>query len=443
MEKKKLSRRGFLKTASAAAAGSFLFPYVIKSSALGAESVASPSNRIVVGCIGVGPQGSYDMSNFLAQQDVQVVAVCDVKSNVLSNAADQVNNHYGNKDCKKYSDFRDLLARDDIDAVLIATPDHWHILIAIAAAKAGKDMYLEKPLGVSLHEDKALFDTIKKFNRVFQFGTQQRSDKNFRLACELARNEYIGKLHTINNWCPGSIEGGSTEPAPVPEWLDYQMWLGPAPFTPYTPDRCSNSLWWFISDYSLGWISAWGVHPLDIVLWGGGDKTKGNLQIEGNAVWPKQGVCDTAIDWNVTCHWDTGITMNYTANPIPDEWQKRYKRVSDHGTAFEGSEGWVHVDRAGINAYPESLLKVKFKPSDLRLINSNHHVRNFIDCVKSRSQTVCSIDDALAADTLCHLSDIATKVNTKLNWDAQKSVFTNSDAANRFLNRAMRSPWHL
>lgn len=443
MRRKHISRRSFLKKTATVAAGGIFFPYLVKSSALGKSATVSPSNRIIVGCIGVGPQGNYDMGNFLAQQDVQVVAVCDVKRNVLEGVVNRVNNHYGNKDCKPYRDFREILARDDIDALLIATPDHWHVPIAVAAARAGKDMYLEKPMAVSVYEDKALLDAVGRYKVVFQFGTQQRSSRQFLLACELARNEYIGRLHTINTWCPGGIEGGSTRPVPVPDWLDYEMWLGPAPYSAYTPERCSNRYWWFISDYSLGWISAWGVHPLDIVLWGGGDKTKGNLEIEGEAVWPKKGVCDTQIDWNLKCKWESGVQMNYTAWPIPGQWSRRYARVADHGTAFEGTKGWVHVDRAGINAYPEKLLKVNFKPNDLRLYKSNHHVRNFIDCVKSRRKTVCPIEDAVGADILCHLSDIATKVGTRLRWDAQKERFVNNETANRLLVRAMRSPWHL
>jgi len=443
MNREQISRRGFLKKTATAAAGTVFFPYIIKSSALGQNGSVSANNCITMGCIGVGPQGSYDMSNFLAQDDVRVVAVCDVKKNVLEEAASQVNNHYGNKDCKSYSDFRELLARNDVDALLIATPDHWHVPVALAAAKAGKDIYLEKPLSPSLYENKALQEAAKRYGIVFQFGTQQRSSWQFLLACELARNEYIGKLHTINTWCPGGIEGGSVEIVPVPDWLDYEMWLGPAPYSPYTPDRCSNSLWWFISDYSLGYISAWGVHPLDIVLWGGGEKTKCNLEIEGKAVWPKRGVCDTQIDWDVVCNWDSGVKMNYTAWPIPNEWRSKYGRVSEHGTAFEGSEGWVYVDRAGINAYPQSLLKVKFGPNDLRLQKSNHHVRDFIDCIKSRHKTVCTIDDAVEADKLCHLSDIATKMGVPLKWDARKNSFTNNETANNFLTRAMRSPWFI
>lgn len=443
MERKHISRRRFLKGAATAAAGGIFFPYVVKSSALGKAGTVLPSNRIIVGCIGVGPQGSYDMGNFLAQQDVQVVAVCDVKKNVLEGSLNRVNSHYGNKDCKGYGDFREVLDREDIDALLIATPDHWHVPIAIAAAGRGKDMYLEKPMGVSMYEDNALLDAVNRYKVVFQFGTQQRSSWQFLLACELARNEYIGRLHTINTWCPGGIEGGSTQPAPVPDWLDYQMWLGPAPYSPYTPERCSNSLWWFISDYGLGWISAWGVHPLDIVLWGGGEKTKGNLEIEGDAVWPKIGVCDTQMDWNIRCRWDSSVVMNYTAWPIPDEWRSRYGRVSDHGTAFEGTEGWVHVDRAGINAYPKSLLKMNFGPNDLRLHRSNHHVRDFLNSVRSRRKTACSIETAVAADILCHLSNIATKVGTRLKWDAEKQRFVSNEAANRYLSRAMRSPWRL
>jgi len=233
-----ISRRKFLKRA----AGAVGFPYIVSSSALGKDANVAASNRITVGCIGVGPQGTGVMRNFLAQEDARVVAVCDVKSNVLREAQERVNKHYQGTGCAAYNDFRKLIARDDIDVVLAATPDHWHVLVALAAVKAGKDVYLEKPMGLSLAQDQALRAAVHRHGRVFQFGTQQRSNRNFRFACELALNGRIGKLHTINVWSPGSSQGGSPEPVPVPQWLDYNMWLGPAPYTPYTKDRCSTSL---------------------------------------------------------------------------------------------------------------------------------------------------------------------------------------------------------
>ncbi|MHC4170761.1 MAG: Gfo/Idh/MocA family protein, partial [Planctomycetota bacterium] len=261
MNKNTSNRRQFLRQAAGAAAGAVALPYVVSSSALGAAGAVAPSERITVGAVGVGPQGTGVMRNFLRQPDAQVVAVCDVKSNVLKARQDLVNKHYKSTGCKAYKDFREVMARDDIDVILAAPPDHWHVLIALAAVKSGKDVYLEKPMGLSLAQDQALRTAVHRNGRVFQFGTQQRSGRNFRFACELALNGKLGKLHTINVWSPGSNQGGDPTPVSVPEWLDYERWLGPAPFTPYTKDRCSNKLWWFISDYALGFIAGWGIHP--------------------------------------------------------------------------------------------------------------------------------------------------------------------------------------
>jgi len=438
-----ISRRKFLKHAAGAAAGAVSFPYVVSSSALGGAGNVAASNRITVGCIGVGPQGTGVMRNFLAQKDARVVAVCDVKNHVLQAAQELVNKHYQGTGCAAYNDFRKLIARDDIDVVLAATPDHWHVLVALAAVKAGKDVYLEKPMGLSLAQDQALRAAVHRHGRVFQFGTQQRSNRNFRFACELALNERIGKLHTINVWSPGSSQGGSLEPVPVPQWLDYNMWLGPAPFTPYTKDRCSNKLWWFISDYALGFIAGWGVHPLDIALWGGGEKVACPVEIEGKGVWPTEGVCDTAMNWNVVCKYDSGVTMNFTGDPFPEEWKKRYGRTTSHGTAFEGTDGWVHVDRSGINAYPKELLTTEFGPNEINLYKSSNHVRNLLDCVKSRNDTICPIDVSVQADIICHISDIAIRLEQKIKWDPKTERFVNNEPANRRLSRPMRSPWTL
>jgi predicted dehydrogenase len=443
MTEKIVQRRQFLKRAAGATAGAVVFPYVIPASALGNAGNVAASERITVGCIGVGPQGSGDMGNFLKQNDAQVVAVCDVKSNVLKGAQDRVNKYYRKTGCAAYKDFRELLARDDVDVVLAATPDHWHVLVALAAVRAGKDVYLEKPMGLSLAQDQALRAAVHRQGRVFQFGTQQRSSRNFRFACELVRSGRIGKLHTINVWSPGSSQGGDPTPVPVPGWLDYEMWLGPAPFTPYTKDRCSNKLWWFISDYALGFIAGWGVHPLDIALWGGGEKVACPVEIEGKGVWPTQGVCDTAMNWNVVAKYDSGVTMNFTGNPYPEQWKNRYGRTTDHGTAFEGTEGWVHVDRSGLNASPKELLTTELGPNDVHLYESNNHVRNLLDCVKTRADTICPIDVAVQADIICQISDIAIRLEQKLRWDPKAERFVNSDAANRRLSRTMRSPWTL
>jgi len=440
MKKETINRRRFLQCAGGATVA---FPYVVSSASLGKAGGTAASERITVGCIGVGPQGTGVMRGFLGQKNAQVVAVCDVKSNVLQNRQELVNKHYQGKGCKAYKDFRELVARDDIDACLVATCDHWHVLTSLAAVREGKDVYMEKPMGLSLEEDQAMRKAVQRYGRIFQFGTQQRSSRNFRFACELVRNERIGKLHTINVWSPGSSQGGDPTPVPVPEWLDYNLWLGPAPKKPYTKDRSSNRIWWFVSDYAIGFIAGWGIHPVDIALWGASDKLQGPWEIEGTGKFPTKGVCDTAMNWDVTLKFGSGVKMKFTGNPFPQEWKTRYGRTTGHGTAFEGSQGWVHVDRGGINAHPKSLLETKWGPNDIQLYESRHHVRNFLDCIKTRKPAICPVDEAVQGDIVCMISDVAIRLKRKLKWDPKKETFLNDGAANQRLTRAMRAPWSL
>jgi predicted dehydrogenase len=455
------TRRQFLKQTTGLALCAVGIPSIVPASALGRAGTVAPSNRIVVGCIGVGPQGQGDMSGFLNQKDAQVVAVCDVKTEQLELARNAVNKRYQNNDCATYGDFRELVARKDIDACLIATPDHWHVLVAQAAARNGKDVYVEKPMGLSLGEDWALRKDVHRYKRIFQFGTQQRSGRLFRTACELVRNGRIGKLKHINVWAPGSAPGGSTNVVPVPAGLNYDMWLGPAPFRPHTQDLCSadgaKKTWWFISDFALGFVAGWGIHPIDIAVWGA-DLFSGPIEVEGRGTFHCEGACNTATVWNIDLKFASGVTMKFVGvpnggnqdKPTSDtwpqeaEWKQRYRRISSHGTAFEGTDGWVHIDRGGINLQPENLIDENPDNFKVQLVRSPDHVRNFLDSVKSRADTVCPIDESVRSDSLCHISEIAMRLNRKVVWDPKKEHFIDDEEANlRLRSRKMRSPWHL
>ncbi|UCG55999.1 MAG: Gfo/Idh/MocA family oxidoreductase [Phycisphaerales bacterium] len=465
MKAKHSSRRDFLRKTAHVALGTLSFPYIIPSSALGQADQVAASNRITVGNIGVGNQGGALLRGFLGKPDVQIVAVCDVHTTKCRGTRNLVEKQYSDKygknaysGCSAYNDFRELVARPDVDAVVVATPDHWHVPISLAAARAGKDIYLEKPIGLSMVENQTLRDVMTRYGTVFQFGTQQRSDFEFRRACELVRNGRIGKIHSVNVWSPSSDSGGSTAPAPVPPELDYDMWLGPAPSVPYTKDRCSNvnpffsspyKIWPFISDYCLGWIAGWGVHPLDIALWGAEEELTGMLEVKGKGTFPAEGACDTATNWDVVLVFAaSGLRINFkgiggTNGPAPAEWRKRYGRTGAHGTAFEGTEGWIHVRRGHIDANPKQLLQSEIRPNEIQLYKSNDHIRNFLDCVKSRARTICPIDTAMQVDTLCHLSNIATLLQRRITWDTEKERFEEDAGASRLLVRSMRSPWHL
>jgi len=458
-----ISRRTFLRTAGTAALASTMLPTIVPGSALGKDGAVSPANRITLGVIGCGPQGRGDMGNFLNEKDCQVVAVCDVKADQLGLAKQAVDQRYQNEDCRPYHDFRDLVGRQDIDACLIATPDHWHVLVALAAANSGKDVYVEKPLGITLEEGRVLRKEVRKHKRVFQFGTQQRSSRMFWQACQLVRNNRIGKLRQINVWSPGSAPGGSCRQVPPPPGLDYDLWLGPAPAIPHTENRCSDvanlKTWWFISDHALGFIAGWGIHPVDIALWGGGDLLGGTVEVQGRANFHNaEGVCDTATVWEVDFTFGSGVSMKFVGVPnghnqdgptgdpwlYQDEWKARYRRIETHGTAFEGSDGWVHVDRSGINLQPQDLIDVDPATLKVSLVHSPGHARNFLDCIKSRTDTVCPIEAAAASDTLCHLADAATRLGRKLKFDFKTEKFVDDETANQRLKaRPMRKPWHL
>jgi predicted dehydrogenase len=458
----RLNRREFISTTGAAIVA-VAFPTIIPASAIGQGGTVAPSNRVALGVIGCGPQGQGDMGIFMNQKDCQVVAVCDVKNDQLEQARAAVNGHYQNQDCRTYHDFRELLARPDIDACLIATPDHWHVLAALTAVRAGKDVYVEKPLAVTLGEGQVLRAAVQRHKRVFQFGTQQRSERVFRVASELARNGLLGQIKHINVWAPGSAPGGSLEVVPVPEGWDYDLWLGPAQYRPYTQDRCSadggKKTWWFTSDYALGFIAGWGIHPMDIALWGAGDLMDGMVTVEGRGDFLlAEGVCDTATIWEVDYQFASGLTVKFVGVPNGGnagagtgepflhgaEWKQRYGEITTHGTAFEGSDGWAEVHRGGLNLHPESLSDVKADDLKVKLTRSSNQAGNFLDCVKSRAETVSPIEAAVKCDALCHIADIAIRLNRKLTFDMNKEHFVGDDAANRRLKaRPMRKPWKL
>jgi len=428
---KHLTRRAFLKGAAVSAGAALALPTIVPSSVFGA---AAPSNRVILGHIGVGGQGSGLLGGFLGLAQGQCVAICDPIKQRREGQAARVESHYASrsdkgtyKGCKAYNDFRDLLARDDLNAVVIATPDHWHVPTALAAVKAGKDVYVEKPLGVSVAENKALRGAVHRHGAIFQYGTQQRCfNTQCGFACELVRNGYIGELKAIHVVAPDGATGGDPTPQPVPEGLDYDLWLGPAPVKPYTHDRVFGGGRWFIYDYALGFIAGWGAHPLDIAHWG---YPHIPVEYEGTGVIPTEGLFDTIVHWDVRGRYAGGV--EFTLKPGGDK------------TTFVGTEGWVAPSRGGISAEPESLLKVKIKPTEVHLLQENHHYQNFLSAVLSRKTPASDIDSAVQSDFISHLSDIAIRTGRKIKWDPKTEQIVGDEQASRMLSRALRSPWRL
>jgi len=369
--------------------------------------------------------------------------VCDVNRDKREAAAKIVTQHYAaggrgsGKPGDAYNDFRELLARDDCDAVVICPQDHWHAPIAVAAARAGKDIYCEKPLGVAVTECAAIRDAVRRYERVFQTGTQQRSDAKFRHASNLARFGYLGKVHTVEVAAPGPqyqprYEGPVTG-APVPEGFDYEMYVGPARMRPFTPYAIDWPGWYLIWDYCAGFIVNWGVHHLDIAHWGCPSISEQPCRVRCRSVYRTHPVCDNISSWQADFVFDDGLKMQFTDtdNPLPQ------------GTRFIGDEGWVHVNRAGIEAEPASLLEVRIPPEKPSLCESNHHQADFIDCVLKRRDPVAPVEAGHVASYLGMIAETAGRLQCELRWDPAAEQFAGNSEANRLLIRPMRSPWRV
>ncbi len=453
MSTKSVSRRGFLKASAAALAA----PSIVTAPALGQGAIPPASERLALGFVGVGWRGNDLVKSFLALPQAQCVAVSDAFTSRRRSTAAAIDAYYAARSesasyrgSAMHADFRDLLERADIDAVVVATPDHWHVPVALYAVRAGKDVYVEKPLGVSVAWGQLLRGELERSGAVFQFGTQQRSDERFRQACELARGGQLGTLERIEVWAPGMRapghyeslyrDGGSTEAIPVPEDLDYEMWLGPAPKSPYTKDRCTHEGANHVYDNSLGYIAGWGVHPLDIALWGHDAAGTAPVEYEGTGVLPAQGLYNTVAEWDVRCRFAGGVALHFmdtrTARPVVEA----YRPMNEHGTTFFGAEGWVSVDRSGIHASDPALLQAE---RAARLPASVNHSLNFLECIKSRAATVSPFSSAMQSYVISHLSDLAIRLGRRIAWNPQSERVEGDEEAQRLLDRPLRSPWRL
>jgi len=428
---KKITRRRFIKKACCASSP-LVLPYLLPRSLFGKTPVR-PSERITMGAIGIGSQGTYDLKAFLQLPDAQIVAVCDVSRPALQRGLKLVNDKYGGADCRAYHDFQDMLQREDIDAVSIVTPCHWHSIMSLAAVRAGKDIFMEKPVALSLQEGRMLREAVHRYDTVFQLGTQQRSGRNFRFACELVLNGRLGRLHTVK---VGSAHGRVTAnmpPVPVPDGLDYDRWLGPALWSPFNEKKMIRGYHEHMSDYSLGMIHCWGIHHLDIAQWGAGTQNTGPSEIWGTGTFPPDGTCDCMLGWDVTMKFDDDLTISFT-----DDTR------NPHGVRFEGDRGWVFVNRGTLKAQPDSLLKEQIGHQEHRLPVSTNHFQNFLDAVRTGERPISPIDVAVRSDSLCHLSYISVQLGRKLSWNPEREQFIDNTQADRqSLPRPMRSPWHL
>jgi predicted dehydrogenase len=433
----KILRRDFLKTLPLAAAGLMGFPSIVPAKVLGRSGQIPPSDKIVMAGIGFGMMGIPNMEAFLNKDQVRWVAVCDLDDKPLARAKELVDTHYGNRDCAPYHDFRELCQRKDLDAVSLAVPDHWHALVAITCARAGYDIYGEKPLTHSLVEGRALCDAVQHYARVWQTGSWQRSVDNFHHASELVSSGRIGKVRKIEVGLPAGHTdfagtGGQETFGPPPAHLDYDFWLGPAPYALYCPARVHMN-WRWNMDLGGGQLMDWIGHHLDIAHWAMGWDATGPVEIQGTAEFLRAGVWNSATRYYLDAKYADGTPM-VLAGGYDKIWM---------GTKWIGDRGWVWVNRGTQETDPPSLWNEYIGPNENRLYKSRDHYQNFLDCVKSRGRTIAPCETAHRSASVGHLGVIALKLGRKIHFDPKTESILHDPEAKRLLSRSYRSPWQL
>ncbi len=432
MAQSRFTRRGLFSRAARAAGAAVAAPYVLAGGALARPGKPGANDRIGLGFIGIGNMGGGHLGRLAGNGAVQILAISEVKAPRAAWGKELVEKRYARDESRRrfrganydgvtlYNDFRDLLARDDIDAVLVATPDHWHATCAVLAMRAGKDVYCEKPLSLTVAEGGQMLDAARRYGRVFQTGSQQRSSGNFRQACELVRNGYIGELKQVNVGVGGPSWDKYFQPEPVPEGVDWDRWLGPSPWHPYNGERISGSYgggWRRVRDTSGGMMTDWGAHHFDIAQWGMGMDGHGPVEIVPPNLAEKK---------TLTYRYETGVTMFHGGA---------------NGVKFTGTKGTVEVNRGRLKTDPASLKGVKLSPNDVHLYRSPGHHQDWIACIRSRRRPICDIAVGFSSIKVCHLGNIAWWTGRRVEWDPRADRITNDPVAARWLDRPKRQPY--
>lgn len=429
------TRRQFLTTTAAATAAA-IAPQILH----GNPNAALKTIRL--GHIGVGGQGTGLLQNFLSVKGAMSVAIADPFAHKREAAAKRVKASQGH-DPKLYSDFRELLADDSIDAVIIATPDHWHVPIGLAAVRAGKDVYIEKPLGHTLAQNKAMLDACVKHDRIFQYGTQQRSQEIMRRGIELVLNGYIGEIERIDIWAPKGKGGGSLEEIPVPDGLDYDLYIGPAPMKPCTKDRITSAGSWYCADYAIGFIAGWGAHPLDISIWGLDYDQQGPFKIRGTGTTATpDALFNTITSWDVHMDFAGGIKTHFMSDDIAKPIVGAYRsNWNSDGTTFFGSKGWVSISRGGHAASKPEWFREIMGEGAIRVPYQNRYYAAFVDAVRDHTPSITPIGDAVRSDALSHLSVLAIQSGREITWDPKAYRIQTPEALNEKMSHPIRDPW--
>lgn len=431
----KSSRRSFLRNSISAVAGTIILPHIIPSSALGMNGQLPPSDRIVMGSIGVGAQGTGNMRNFLKFKEVQYVAVCDLDSNHLDKASSIVNKLYNNADCRKHKDYRDFLEKEKLDAVCISVPDHWHSIAYVAAANKKLDIWGEKPLARSIGEGQQIVKAVKKNNIIWQTGSWQRSVVNFHKGAELVFNGRIGKVDHVEVGLPNATKLIGMPPVkPVPAELDWDFWLGSAPKVEYRGVCHWN--WRWILDYSGGQLTDWAGHHIDIAHWGLGLDRTGPIEVSGEGVYPADTeLYNVPLEYDFNCKYKSGVVIR-VANAA--------RLPHGMGVTWYGENGWIHVDRGDkITASKPELISEELGANKKALYKSNDHFGNFLECIRSRKETITPVEVAHRSISVGLLGEIAMTTKQKIQWDPEKEKIIKNTEASKMLMRSFREPWKI
>jgi len=431
----KSSRRDFVKRSAAAVAGVIVLPNIIPSTALGMGGKLPPSDRMVFGIIGTGSQGMSDCRDFLRlKNEVQFVALCDVDSKRLAGAKEYIEKADNYKGCRTYGDYRELLEKEKLDAMLIALPDHWHGIIYSEVANKKINVYGEKPICRTIKDGQTIVSAVKNNKITWQTGSWQRSQANFHRGAELAINGRVGKLKYIEAGLPDGNRGIGTPPVmDVPPELNWEMWLGPALKVPYR--GVAHWDWRWILDYSGGQLTDWAGHHIDIANWGAGLEHTGPVEISGSGIYPPDGIFNAPVEYDFLCKYANGIEMRVAnASRLP----------LGMGTTWHGDLGWVHVDRGNkISASDPKILEEVIGENETHLYKSENHYQNFVDCVRSGKETIAPVDVAYRAISVALLGEIAMTTGQTIKWDPDKEEIIGNDRASRMLSRPYRQPWTL